>query len=488
MVDDSSDKLKDSSVIKRINTLNSAEIVKDILRGWWLLRQRYPEEIRKYDFTSQLETECKRLATEFLNKYANETDIYQKSQIRVIKDEGTFNEFYSVVIYGKETYPFFSYPINFIAAESLSPAIFYQVFRNLSDSYVDLEQFTYIFFQNKNMSRARFSRADLQLLNALFSYTVKSQSSIGFPTVPELMQKIDMKFAESTLRGCYRRLVNLGIVHRNTTINYARLRLIPLLKIYNRNEAPKKLENQFSTWESLLPPDKTLWILNIPERSSFWFDHSALDVYILQSRYEGVNINLFDGKCWRLNNRFLKRNSLADKTDSSYMKIDYTLSHFPFRTSDLRLLTEIQISGDRKITNIAPRTDLTIGFVSKRLNKLRKETVFRSYFRLLNAGLDQRYYFLGLGNENELMQLEYFIRGQPRFYITKSKTQNCLFALVWISTEIRSQFLKNCERLDRTLQLDEFNYGLIEYARSHRLDFLTLWDEKKEIWLSEPKE
>lgn len=487
MVNDSIDKIENNLIAQRINHLNSAELVKDLLRGWFLLRQRYPEEIRKYDFTSQLKTECKLLAAGFLNKYSDKTDISQTSQIKVIKDEGTFKEFYSVLVYGKENYPFFSYPGNFVAAESLSPNTFYQVLRNFPTQYIDLDQFAYLFFQYKNMSRTRFSRADLQLLRALFSYDVDSQSSMGFPTVPELMQKGDWTFAESTLRGCYRRLINLGIIHRNTIINYARLRLTPLIKIYDKNEEPTELEKQFSTWESLLPSEKTLWILHIPERSSFWFDHSSQDVYLLQSRFDGVNVDLFNGKRWRFKSLSSTRKLLPDVTVSKYMKTDYSLGHFPFRTSDLRLLTEIQITGDRKITTIAPRTDLTIGFVSKRLNQLRKEAVFGTYFRLLNAGLDQRYYLLGLGNENELMQLEHFICVQPRFHITKSKSPNCLFALVWVSTEVSSHFLKDCKLLDQALPLEEFHYGLVEYARSHTIDFLALWDEEKEIWFSEPK-
>ncbi|MFX0061400.1 MAG: hypothetical protein ACFFC7_04375 [Candidatus Hermodarchaeota archaeon] len=80
---ESTDKVANDPIVKRINSLNTDEIVKDILKGWYLLHTNYPEQIRKYQLSLQAQETCRQLARELYEKNSN-------SFSRVVWDEELF--------------------------------------------------------------------------------------------------------------------------------------------------------------------------------------------------------------------------------------------------------------------------------------------------------------------------------------------------------------------------------------------------------------
>ncbi|MFX1250964.1 MAG: hypothetical protein ACFFCZ_05100 [Promethearchaeota archaeon] len=138
--------------------------MKDLLKGWYLLCRSYLKQIRKYQFDSLVKEKGRQLAQHFYNKYYK----IQNSNYRVVWDERTSNKYFSVLIYGKEPYPYFGFPINFIEADPLKSNIFHRIFREWPSGFVDLKHFALFFWQMKRASKVKFTPAELQLLKTVF--------------------------------------------------------------------------------------------------------------------------------------------------------------------------------------------------------------------------------------------------------------------------------------------------------------------------------
>ncbi|MFX1535470.1 MAG: hypothetical protein ACFFDI_14690 [Promethearchaeota archaeon] len=473
----------DDPILDQIDNLNAEEIVKDLLRSWSRIRTTYQLQIRRFRFKEQDKKELGQLAQSLYQKYNNPQS---SAQNKVVWDEGIFNQFFSVWLYGKETYPLFAYPYHLLIAESLNSNLFNQILESLSSMYITLERFSETFWQERWSVKAKLSGTDLKILKEFFKICDAS-SSIGFPNTLEIWRS-DLNFSKSTAQARYQRLLALEIIIRRSIINYAKLGLIPLLKIYNQNDTPSETELLFSTWGSSLPPDKFIRLLVIPERSSFWYNHSARDVYVLQFRCSGVNINLFDGIRWRIDVKHHQLDDGSSKTTDFTLpqwKMDFTsVNRFPFVSSDLNLLTELVSTPERQIKYLGSRAGLkNSGYVPKRLQQLRNAGIFQTYFGLYNVGLNKRYSLWSRGEENELQTLYHWIRLLPRYFIFKS--DRGLFALTWLSEEVEGVFLERCSFFQETLR--EFSYGYLDYFISPTLSLPNLWNEEKEIWESEPE-
>ncbi|MFX0065696.1 MAG: hypothetical protein ACFFC7_26275 [Candidatus Hermodarchaeota archaeon] len=371
-------------------------------------------------------------------------------------------------------------------ADSINIDIFRHVLQTWPKINVDLGVFVQIFWREKRNCMARITDVDLRLFNEIFS-GIETKSSIGFPDVRDLWHP-DMGFSESTARVHYRRLLNLTILARRSVINYAKLGLIPLLKVYNKTENLSEEESEFCTWESNLSSNQAIRIHAIPERSSFWHKHSSQDVQILQFRYDGININLFDGNVWNLD--FLEHlvdDSLINKqipTPQWQMVFSSNL-RFPFRSSDLRLLVEL-ITPERQIKHLGSRANIHSKYVSNRLKELQDGEVFQTSFRLHNVGLNERYYLLVIGSEDELLPVYQFTCRLPRYIIFKA--EKCIYALIWHPSEMQSRFLNACSLLKTKLNLQRIYYGLIDQNSTAPLpDLPSLWNDEKKIWFTEPE-
>ncbi|MFX0091701.1 MAG: hypothetical protein ACFFBD_08045 [Candidatus Hodarchaeota archaeon] len=468
--------------LEQINGLNTEEIVKDLLRGWAFIRVKYEREIRKFRFNNQHKKELRQIAEEFLQKHSN-TDFTSKSKVR--KDIGIIEDFSSIHIYGSETYPLLAYPNSFLIMEALNPDIFNQIFYQWPSVHVDIDLFSQIFWQKKRSTKARFNNTDLKLLTIFFSH-VKTKSSIGFPKVSEIWHPdLEFKISLATIR--YRRLTSLMILDRQSIINYARLGLVPLLKIYNRNEVPSDAEVCFSTWETALSPDQSLRILVMPPYSSFWTEHSARDILRLQFRHDGTNVNIFNGKLWQLD---FSANDLPlnENIPVPQWQTDYTLTSVRFAPSVLALLKELALTTERRIKYFALRAEYHEGFGSNRYHKLRKRKFFQSCFRLFNAGLNERYHILALGTEKELQLIYQFVCQLPQYYLAKA--DRCIYSYLWLPTENISQLLDEFTQLKAKTKLDSFYYGRVDSnAKSHLPDLPSLCKikDEKRIWYSEPE-
>ncbi|MFX1534856.1 MAG: hypothetical protein ACFFDI_11585 [Promethearchaeota archaeon] len=469
--------------LEEINNLNAEELVKDIFRGWVFIRKIYTKEIQKFQFSDQSKTKLTQLAKKMYEKYADRQD---SSQSRVVLDEGVLKDFFSVQMYGNELYPLFTYPYNILKADSLNTDIFRCILQHLPAKYVDIDLFAQIYWQENRNCMARITEVDVRLLNKIFS-GIETKSSLGFPDVRDLWHP-NMDFSKSTARVHYRRLLNLTILQRRSLINYARLGLIPLLKIYNKTEKLSQEEIEFCSWESTLSSNQYLRILNIPERSSFWYKHSSQDVHILQFRYDGINFNLFNGNFWNID--FLEQlvdDSLINKQipASQWQMVFSSNSRFPFRSSDLRLLVELH-TPERQIKHLGSRANIHSKYVSNRLKELQDGKLFQTSFMLHNVGLNERYYLLVIGSEDELLPFYQFACRLPRYYIAKA--EKCIYALIWLPSELQSRFLNACSLLKTKLNLQRIYYGLIDQnSRSILPDLPSLWNEKKKIWFTEPE-
>ncbi|MFX0066142.1 MAG: hypothetical protein ACFFC7_28580 [Candidatus Hermodarchaeota archaeon] len=331
-------------------------------------------------------------------------------------------------------------------------------------------------------------------MNAFFNprriLTVEASSSIGFPNTLEIWRP-EMGFSKSTAQARYHRLLHLQIIHRRSFTNWAKLGLIPLLKIYNRTDAPSEAELLFSNWESPILPEKTIRILVIPERSSFWFKHSARDVYILQGRYSGINISLFNGFTWRgvLYHQLNNSSSPSADIPSPLWKMRFTsVNRFPFVPSDLKLLSALSRSSERQIKYFSSHAGLKdSGYIPKRLKKLRNDQVFQTQFRLYHTGLNERYYVLAVGTASDILPIYKFVHYLPQYSIIKA--ERCMYALIWLSSEVRQIFLDRCNYLKETLKLEKFYYGLLDPgSKTHYPDLPNLWNENGNYWNSEPED
>ncbi|MFX1254945.1 MAG: hypothetical protein ACFFCZ_25275 [Promethearchaeota archaeon] len=471
--------------LEDINSLNAEELVKDIFRGWIFVRENYTKEIQKFQFSNQTKTVLTQLAQKMYEKYANQQN---SSQSRVVLDKGVLKEFWSNLIYGNEPYPLFSYPYSILMADSLSPDIFCRIFQNKFAKYIDFELFARIYWQEKHNCISKFSDVDLKLLKELFS-GIDTRSSIGFPNVIEIWNP-SMNFSESTARVHYRRLLNLDTLVRLSIINYSKLGLIPLLKIYSPRELCSDTELNFTTLESVLTPNQSFRLLAIPERSSFWTRHSANDVKILQSRESGVNFNLFDGKKWKMD--FLTHLiDLLPKKENiptpQWRMFFSPVSQFSFRLSDLRLLVELKYSPERQIKHLGLRANVHPKYVSNRLKELQNAGIFQTQFLVYNVGLNERYNLLALGKKSELKMIYQFVCHQPQYYVVKA--QECMYAMVWLPPKEQSMFLDGCSSLQEKIELKEFYYGQINHkTKVHVPNLPKLWIKKRKSWYSEPQE
>ncbi|MFX1251873.1 MAG: hypothetical protein ACFFCZ_09715 [Promethearchaeota archaeon] len=472
-------------ILDQINNLNATELVKDLLRNWASIRKIYSSQIRRYHFSEEDKKELGQLAKKLYQKYK---DQQSSAQVRFVWDEGTFKQYFSVSIFGTENYPLLSFPYSFLMVESLNSTIFQQLLQNWPSVHVDLDLFARVFWQERK-TIVTFSKVDLQLLKALFTH-IETSSCIGVPKVADFWYK-GLKFSKSTAYLRYSRLFDLGIVTRRSIINFVSIGLIPLIKIYHQSEIPTSIEMLFSTWEDPFSPDKSLQILAIPPFSSFWGEHSSQDVHRLQYRYDGININLFDGKNWQLNflPQLVDTLPISGHIPAPLWKMDFTTKKpFPFRYSDLRLLKELQLSHERQIKYIPQRADFkSEGHAYGRLQKLREEKIFQTLFKLYTAGLGERYYLLILGTEQTLLPIYQFICHMPQYYIAKS--ESCIYALVWLPSELEKNLLEACNHLKDMLGLQKFYYGTLNSnARSHFPNFLELCkfnENGKPIWKSE---
>ncbi|MFX0012640.1 MAG: hypothetical protein ACFE9R_20175 [Candidatus Hermodarchaeota archaeon] len=468
--------------INRINSLNAEEVVKDILKGWEHLRETYPDQIRKFQFSKLIKRELVQLAQKFYEKYSK---VPHSLQTKVLADKGVLEEFFSVQIYGKETYPIFTYPYTILVAESINPDILNKLFDNWPSFYVNLERFIHLFLGERWNTVARFSSIDLQLLKTFFS-DIETQSSIAFPDTSEFLYP-NVGFTQRTAQYRYRRFLDLQILTRRSIINYAKLGLTPLLKIYEENENSSQIELNFSIWESSLSPNKTLRLLVVPPYGSFWYKYSAKDVYLLQSRVGGINIDLFNGKDWKLVNLFQSIDRLPNNVELSpyYYKMNFMVDSVKFGAIDLRILRELIITPERHIKYIGPRINLKeSGYIPKRLQWLRNNNVFQTYFRLNNAGINDSYYLLAIGNEDDLLTICKFAYKLPRYYIAKSK--NCIFALLWLPSEARQMFLNACSRLRSNLSIQELYYGIVNQEPISPPNLIKFWDGEEKRWKMEP--
>ncbi|MFX1251875.1 MAG: hypothetical protein ACFFCZ_09725 [Promethearchaeota archaeon] len=475
--------------LDQINSLNADEIVKDLLRGWIHIRENYSQQIRRFYFNKQDKEELGQLAQELYNKYK---DQQSSAQAKVVWDEGIFKQFFSVWLYGAENFSLLAYPYTLLMVESLNSTFFQQILQKCFSIHVDLDLFGRIFWQENRSVRARFSSVDLKLLKAFFNptriLTVEASSSIDFPNALEIWRS-EIGFSKSTAQTRYQRLLNLSIITRRSLINYAKLGLTPLLKIYNRTEVPSESEMLFCTWESPIFPEKTIRILVMPERSSFWFRHSARDVYILQGRYNGINIDSFDGSSWKTNHQLINSSSTPVNIPSPLWKMQFTsVNRFAFVPNDLKLLSELFQTPERQIKYLGPRAGLEdSGYIPKRLQQLRDARVFQTQFRLYNAGLNERYYVLAVGTTNDLLPIYQFICYLPQYYIAKA--ERCIYALLWLSSEIEPAFLDVCNYLKENLELKKLYYGIIDQgSKTHNPDLPNLWIEKRNCWKSEPED
>ncbi|MFX0061401.1 MAG: hypothetical protein ACFFC7_04380 [Candidatus Hermodarchaeota archaeon] len=358
-------------------------------------------------------------------------------------------------------------------AESLNHHLLYQILQTCPTSYMNIEQFNQIFWQKKRATKTTFSVVDLQLLKAIFS-NVETESCIGFPSIPELWQD-DWHFSERTARARYRRLQDLAILTRNPILNHGKLGLIPFLKIYDRGDELSEVEKQFCTWENSLPSDKILRYLTIPEYSWFWFESSSQIGHRIQLRGDGLRIDAFNGTKWELDKLDHEVN------EATHHEIDYTGHSFKFRYSDLHLLYNLKISSSRQVKYVIEETDYSQGFVSRRFKELKEAGVFEPVFILWNAGLNERYYLFVEDTEKNLLLIEHLVRRLPRY--TFLKANNCIFALVWLSSELVPIFLDRCSDLRKNLSL---LYGrVIQHNPSYMLNLPLLRDEKENLWLSE---
>ncbi|MFX0095706.1 MAG: hypothetical protein ACFFBD_28470 [Candidatus Hodarchaeota archaeon] len=471
-----------NQLLDQINRLNTEELVKDILRDWLHIRTIYSEQIQKFHFLKQDKAELGQLAQDFYQKHINPQ---VTTQTKVVWDEGIFEQYFSILLFGKETYPLLAYPYPLLQAESLNPNMFQQILRSFPALYVDFELFTQIFWRERWAARAYFSQVDLKLLNMFFG-NLKTQSSIGFPDTTEfLLPEINISKRVAQLH--YQRLLALQILSRRSLVNYAQLGLSPLLKIYERDEVPSDTEMTFSIWESEFLPDKSLQLLVIPPFSSFWSEHSIEDVYILHSRCGGTNVNQFDGTVWNVDylSQFVD-NLTGDILSPQWEMIFDLINPFPLKDSDLRLLKAL-LTPERIVKHFGPRVGLKeSGYIPKRLRQLRNAKVFQTYFQLLSAGLNERYYLLALGSENKLRLVYQFLCHLPRYEIFKA--EKCIYAPVWLSSESRLRFLEACTFIKDNLDLEDFHYDRINpNSKSHQPDLLNLSKikNKKRVWYSE---
>ncbi|MFX0066140.1 MAG: hypothetical protein ACFFC7_28570 [Candidatus Hermodarchaeota archaeon] len=466
------------STLDQINNLNADELVKDLLRNWYHIRSTYPDQIQRFYFNEQDKEELGQLAQKFYQKYGN-----QQSST-VVWDEGIFKEFFSVRLYGHETYPLFAYPYHILNVESLNQNIFDKILQECAISYMDLNLFAQIFWHEKWITTARFTQVDLQLLKAFFNH-VKPRSRIGFPNTKEFWRST-MKFSERTARHRYGRFLNLGILLRRSLLNYPKLGLIPLLKICE-SENLSELESVFTIWKNRISEDKIIYLLVIPAFSSFWAEHSATDVNILQFRSGGVNIDLFDGMEWNEAefSRLIDNALNVEASPVSQWNMDFTsVERFKFLNLDLKILEELRSTPERQIYHWSSRINASQTYIGDRLQALRDAGVFQTSFRLHHAGLNDRFYLLAIGSEEYLVPIHQSVCQVPQYYIMKAK--NCFYAVMEFSSNTKFVFLKICERLGSQLDLEKFHYGNIDQtAQAHNPDLSNLWDEEKQIWYSE---
>ncbi|MFX1250492.1 MAG: hypothetical protein ACFFCZ_02665 [Promethearchaeota archaeon] len=454
-------------IIKQINSLNTDEIVKDILEGWHLLHTTYPDEIRRYQLSSQAKETCQQLARKLYEKYT-------ECSTKAVWEEEHFNNWWSVRLYHENRHLGFSYPINLILAESLDPHLLYQILQSWPLSHITGEEFIQLFWQKKRAIKNTFSQVDLQLLRAIFS-NVETKSCIGFPTIPELWQD-GWHFSRRTARARYQRLQNLAILTRHSIINYAKIGLTPYLKIYDRTAELSDVERHFCTWESNISPNQILRILALPRRSTFWWNPAWRDGHKLHLRVEGFNINVFDGVQWHLDISGKKVNK------TTHREIDYTADEIKFRYSDLHLLHKLFTTGSRQVKPLINALNYQQGYISRRFKELREANVFVPSFRLWNTGLTEQCYIFTL--EKDLLEVEQFIQQFPRYDYVKA--QQCLYARVWIPLEIVSMFLNACSSLEKDLGLKNYHYGRVNNFRVFTLDFPELLSDKKQRrWFSE---
>ncbi|MFX0094141.1 MAG: hypothetical protein ACFFBD_20555, partial [Candidatus Hodarchaeota archaeon] len=435
----------DELAYERINSLQTDELVKDILRGWLLIRRKYAKDIRHFRFTNRTKIGLRRLAHELYSHYVGQFPS------QVCLDEGILKTYFSVQIYGHTSYPLLAYPYNLLAAESLNPTIFDRVLQQCTTD-VAFDGFARLFWREKHNCKAKLSEIDLCLLTEFFR-GVTTRSSIGFPSAPEVRGS-EMDISESTASIHYSRLLNLDILGQLTNIDYARLSLVPLLKISSQTEPPSEIESLFTTWETPLSSDQSLQFLRIPQKSSFWAEYSANDIIVLQTREVGVNFHLFNGQNWNLSflEKVVEDLPITESVPVPQWQMKYDLDNpFPFRVSDLKLLTELQATPERRIRHLGSRVGIHPKFVSNRLTELQEAKVFQTYFKLRNVGLNERYCLLVLGNENELIPIYQFICHLPQYYINKAK--ECLYAIVYLTPESELDFFNACARLGKELDL-----------------------------------
>ncbi|MFX0060623.1 MAG: hypothetical protein ACFFC7_00375 [Candidatus Hermodarchaeota archaeon] len=473
------------SDLDRIN--NADEIVKEILRNWGYLRSTYPDQIKKYKFSEDTKHVLKQIALEFYEKYSK---LPFSNQAKVVKNEKFLKLYSSVQIYGKDTNPLFTFPNTFLAADSLNPEIYRTILHNWPISHVDIELFSRIFWRERRKVVARYSNVDLQIIKAFFNFfkDLEVQKRWGYPDTTEFMSS-DQIVTQRTIQLRYKRLLNLQILVRRSIINHSKLGLIPLLKVYDPTEVPSKIEKLYSTWYSPLSPTRSIRILVIPEHSSFWYQHSATDVFVLQSRYRGININSFNGNSWKMDiepKKLVKLLLAPEEKPSPQWKMDFTFSDgFSFTESDLNLLFEYVLTSARRIKDIMPRTGVEdSGYIPLRLKQLLSEEVLQTYFRLDSVGLNEGYSIWVSGTETELQPIYHWICHSPQYFIATA--ERGLFALIWLSSKLEGRFFEIYSLLKGYLDIQDFCYSPIDQtARSGLPDLLSLWDNKKEMWYSE---
>ncbi|MFX0095231.1 MAG: hypothetical protein ACFFBD_26085, partial [Candidatus Hodarchaeota archaeon] len=468
---------------ENINALPAEELVKAILRGWQNIRRNYSAEIQKFQFSKQSKAEFQLLAQELHNQYSK---FSQSSWKKLVLDPGILKDFYSVHVYSPDGYPVLAYPFHILVAEALDPTIFERI---LHHRPLTLREFILYYWKEKEKCQIKFSEVDLNLLDVLFR-GVTTRSSINFPNAAEVRGGSKATFSSATARRRYNRLLRLGILIRYCVINHSRLGLVPVLKVYERAEDPSEVERVFSTWYSPLPAGRSVRVLVIPSRSSFWAEHVVSETNLLQFREYGVNFSLFDGCDWNLDFLMDYPNKLPNtgQLPLPQWQMPHTLDDsYLFRPSDLRLLTELQYTPERHIRHLGSRVGVHHNFVPHRLKELQQADIFQTYFQLYNVGLTIRFYLLAVGDSSELIRLNQLIRHLPQYYITRAKRS--IFAVVRLSSEAQSLFINACLRLKQKMKLQEFHWSRInESAKTYLLNLPKVWNKKGNCWLSESPE